>query len=154
MLAERTKHLRNVFCKALPISTANKLLNRVYSSANDSLRSAKNVLISFFCIFDSRPMERTNAQTNLLAAAGSCVETRGGVEDARLEAKAKDTKKSKDKNSPSEDRPSRGQGQECSWPRTKNTSANAHQKRNTSSKFFFRDLKKKGFKNFFSGVLQ
>ena len=35
--------------------------------------------------------------------------TRGGVEDTRLEAKAKD--------SPSEDRPSRAQGQECSRPR-------------------------------------
>ena len=45
---------------------------------------------------------------------------RGGVEDTRLEAKAKDTKKSeaKAKDSPSEDRPSWGQGQECSRPRT------------------------------------
>ena len=37
---------------------------------------------------------------------------RDGVEDTRLEAK--DTKKPKAKDSPSEDRPSRGQGQECS----------------------------------------
>ena len=37
---------------------------------------------------------------------------RGGVEDTRLEAK--DTKKSEAKDSPSEDRHSRGQGQECS----------------------------------------
>ena len=37
--------------------------------------------------------------------------TRGGVEDTRLEAKAKDTKKSEAKDSLSEDRPSRGQGQ-------------------------------------------
>ena len=43
--------------------------------------------------------------------------TRGGVEDTRL--KAKDTKKkSEAKDSPSEDRPSRGQEQECSRPRT------------------------------------
>ena len=43
---------------------------------------------------------------------------RGGVEDTRLEAKAKDTKKSeaKAKDSLSEDRHSRGQGQECSRP--------------------------------------
>ena len=141
MLAERTKHSRNIFCKALPISTANKLLNRVYSSANDSLRSAKNVLFSFFCIFDNRPMEKTNAQANLLTVAGSCVETTGEVEDTRLEAEAKDTKDSKDKDSPSEDRTSRGQGQECSWPRTKNTSANVHKN-------------KKRLPNFFSGGLQ
>ena len=139
MLAERTKHSRNIFCKAMPISTANKLLNRVYFSANDSLRSAKNVVFSFFCIFDNRPMERTNAQANLLTVAGSCVETRGGVEDTRLEAEAKDTKNSKDKDSPSEERPSRGQGQECLWPRTKNRSANVHQK-------------KKRLQNFFSGI--
>ena len=38
--------------------------------------------------------------------------SRGGVEDTRLEAK--DTKKSEAKESPSEDRASRGQEQECS----------------------------------------
>ena len=42
------------------------------------------------------------------------ITNRGGVEDPRLEAKAKDTIKSKAKNSPSEDRPSRSQEQECS----------------------------------------
>ena len=55
--------------------------------------------------------------------------SKGGVEDTRLEAKAKDTKKSeaKAKDSLSEDRYSRGQGQECSRPRlrTKDTSASA-----------------------------
>ena len=68
---------------------------------------------------------------------------RGGVEDTRLEAKAKakDTKKSeaKAKDSLSEDRHSRGQGQECSRPRprTKDTAASVfHKKR--SSKIFFR----------------
>ena len=40
---------------------------------------------------------------------------RDGVEDTRLEAK--DTKKSEAKDIPSEDRYSRGQGQECSRPR-------------------------------------
>ena len=39
---------------------------------------------------------------------------RGEVKDIRLEAKAKNTKKSEAKDSPTEDRPSRGQGQECS----------------------------------------
>ena len=54
--------------------------------------------------------------------------TRGGVKYTRLEAKAKD--------SFSEDRPSRGQGQECS--RTKDTAASVLQK-------------KKGLQNIFSG---
>ena len=59
--------------------------------------------------------------------------TRGGVEDTRLEAKAKDTKKkseAKAKDSLSEDRPSRGQGQDCSRPRprTKDTAASVLQK--------------------------
>ena len=59
---------------------------------------------------------------------------RGGVEDTRLEAKAKDGL--------SEDRTSRSQGQECSRPRprTKDTSASV--------------LQKKGLQNFFSGDLQ
>ena len=57
--------------------------------------------------------------------------TRGGVEYRSL--KAKDTKKSeaKAKDSLSEDRPSRGQGQECSRPksRTKDTTASVLQKK-------------------------
>ena len=73
--------------------------------------------------------------------------TRGGFEDTRLEAK--DTKKSeaKAKDSLSEDRHSRGQGQERSRPRTKDTSASALQKKKkkkrSSQKFFRRSLKKK-----------
>ena len=61
------------------------------------------------------------------------VTSRGGVEDTRLEAKAKD--------SLSEDRHSRGQGQEClrPRPRTKDTSASALQ----NHKNFLGDLKKK-----------
>ena len=66
---------------------------------------------------------------------------RGGVEDTRLEAK--DTKKNeaKAKDSLSEDRHSRGQGQECSRPRprTKDTSASALQ----NHKNFSGDLQKK-----------
>ena len=69
---------------------------------------------------------------------------RGGVENTRLEAEAKDTKKNprpRAKDSLSEDRPSRGQGQECSRPRprTKDTGASVLQK-------------KKMFKNFFQAI--
>ena len=66
---------------------------------------------------------------------------RGGVEDTRLEAKAKakDTKKSeaKAKDSLSEDRPSRGQRQECSRSRsrTKDTAASAFQKKGLQKSF-------------------
>ena len=71
------------------------------------------------------------------------LENRGGVKDSRLEAKAQDTKKSKakTKDSLSEDRTSRGQGQQCSRPRprTKDTCASVLQK-------------KKVFKNFFQAI--
>ena len=62
--------------------------------------------------------------------------TRGGVEDTRLEAK--DTKKSEAKDSLSEDRTSRGQGQECSRPRprTKDTLASVLQKKKVIKIFF------------------
>ena len=67
--------------------------------------------------------------------------TRGGVEDTRLEAKAKD--------SLSEDRHSRGQGQECSRPRPR-TQAQVLSKKKKSSQNFSSDLHKKTFsKKFF-----
>ena len=83
-----------------------------------------------------------------------CVSTRGGVEDTRLEAK--DTKKSEAKaeDSLSEDRHSRGQGQECSRPRprTKDTSASALQKEKRSSQKFIRRSQKK--KKVFTKIFQ
>ena len=74
---------------------------------------------------------------------------RGGVEDTRLEVKAKDTKKSeaKAKDSLSEDRHSRGQGQECSRPRTKDTSASAVQKKKGLYKNFSGE-KKRSYYNY------
>ena len=80
--------------------------------------------------------------------------TRGGVEDTRLEAKAKDTKKSEAKNSLSEDRHSRGQGQECSRPRTKDTSASAlkKKKKRSSQKFFKRSPQKNVFQKSFQAL--
>ena len=79
-----------------------------------------------------------------------CVIIRGGVEDTRLEAMAKDTKKF------------RGQGQTLSRPRTKDTDASVLQKK--SLQIFFQAISKKKrlqkifeakkiFKNFFSGDL-
>ena len=80
--------------------------------------------------------------------------TRGGVEDTRLEAKAKDTKKSEAKDSLSEDRHSRGQGQECSRPRprTKDTSASALQKKRSSQKIFRQSPQKNVFQKIFQAL--
>ena len=88
---------------------------------------------------------------------------RGGVEDTRLEAKAKDTKSSKPKakDNPFEDRPSRGQEQECSRPRPraqvqvlskKKVFKNFFQvisKKRSSQKFFRRSPEKNVFQKIF-----
>ena len=77
---------------------------------------------------------------------------RGEIEDTRLEAKAKDTKKSEAKDSLSENRHSRGQGQECSRPRprTKDKSASALQEKKGLYKNFSSNLHRKTFsKKFF-----
>ena len=86
------------------------------------------------------PIDKTISDVTLKA-----LNSRGGVEDTRLEAKAKDTKKpeAKAKNSLSEDRPSQGQGQECLRPRPKD--------QENRRKCF---PKKKGLQNNFSGNLQ
>ena len=80
--------------------------------------------------------------------------SRGGVEDTRLEAK--DTKKIRGQGSLSEDRHSRGQGQECSRPRprTKDTSASALQKKKKRSlqKFFKRSPQKNVFQKIFQAL--
>ena len=93
------------------------------------------------------------------------VRTRGEVEDTRLEAKAnaKNTKKSeaKAKDSPSEDRPFRGQGQECSRPRPRIQAASVLQKKKKIINNTFQailkkkvfNLQKGGLQNFFSGGL-
>ena len=83
--------------------------------------------------------------TELSPSSFSTVLNRGGVEDTRLEAKAKDTKKirgqGQTKDSLSKDRPFRGQEQECSRPRprTEDTGASVL-------------LKKKVFKNIFQAI--
>ena len=62
---------------------------------------------------------------------------RGGVEDTRLAAKAKDTKKF------------RGQGHTLSRPRTKDTGAGVLQQKRSSKIFFKRSQKKRSSKIFF-----
>ena len=74
---------------------------------------------------------------------------RGGVEDIRLEAKAKDTKKIR----------GQGRGQTPSRPRTgmleaktKDTSASALQKKRSSQKFFKRSPQKNVFQKIFHAL--
>ena len=79
------------------------------------------------------------------------ISNRGGVEDTRLEAKAKD--------SPSEDRHFRGQGLEClrPRPRTKDTNASVLQKKKKEKvlqKFFQAISTKNGLEKRFSADLQ
>ena len=68
-----------------------------------------------------------------------------GVKDTRLEAKAKD--------SPSEDRPSRGQGTGMLEAKDQGRKRNCSPKKRFS-KIFFRRSQKKGPTKFFSGGLQ
>ena len=112
-----------------------------------------------YCIWSNRTQchhQLAISTIFLLASKLCCLGTtsiRGGVEDTRLEAKAKDTKKTeaKAKDSLSEDRHSRGQGQECSRLRPR-TQAQVLSK---ITKFFRRSQKKKKkglHKNFSSGL--
>ena len=75
------------------------------------------------------------------------VGSKGGVEDTRLEVKAKNPKKSEAKDNLSEDRPSRGQGQEYSRPRPR-TKAQVFSPQKRCSKYFSGNLKK-SLQNFF-----
>ena len=78
------------------------------------------------------------------------VESRTQGSRPRPRTQKKSEAKAKAKDSLFEDRHSRGQGQECSRPRTNNTSASALQKKKRSSqKFFKRSPQKNVFqKNF------
>ena len=71
------------------------------------------------------------------------------VESRTQGSRPRTQKKSKAKDSLSEDGHSRGQGQECSRPRTKDTSASALQKKRSSQNFFRRSPKKKSSQKFF-----
>ena len=103
--------------------------------------------------FQSGKILACTEKSEICASSTLKLINRGGVEDTRLEAKAKDTKKSEAKDNLSEDRHSRGQGQECSRPRprTKDTSASALQKKKEGfHKNFSSDLHKNTFsKKFF-----
>ena len=109
-----------------------------------------NLIDELRVTFNDSPMGLNNALHFRRNAAN--IITRAGVEDTWFEAKAKDTKKSeaKAKDSPSEDRHSRGQGRECSRPRTKDTNASVLKKRSPNK--LLDDLKKKVFKIFFQAI--
>ena len=114
-----------------------------------------------------RFMNRCHRSTNvfvhsLLHSCRFCCSkyvARQRFEDTRLEAKAKakDTKKSEAKDSLSEDRHSRGQGQECSRPRprtkdTKRKCSPKKKKKRSSQKFFKRSPLKNVFQKIFQAL--
>ena len=82
-------------------------------------------------------------------------EVESRTQGSRARPRLRPQKKSEAKDSPSEDRLSRGQGQERSGPRlrTKDTNASVLQKKR-SSKIFFRDLQKKKQKKVFKFFFQ
>ena len=126
-----------------------QLFGRLFGSRAISKKSSSLIYFSL-----NNSWLSNKAFITWLHSTNSYLIIRGGVEDTRLEAKAKDTKKSKAKakDSLSEDRHSRGQGQECSRPRprTKDTSASALRKKKGLHKNFSGDLQKKTFsKKFF-----
>ena len=86
--------------------------------------------------------------THLAMNLRSYMVLRGGVEDTRLEAKAKDTKISEAKDSLSEDRHSRGQGQ---GPRTQ-AQVLFKKKKRSSQKIFQAISKKKVFTKIFHAI--
>ena len=61
-------------------------------------------------------------------------------------------KKIQGQESPSEDRPSRGQGQECSRPRVKDTGASVLKKKGTQAITKKKKQKKKVFKTSFQAI--
>ena len=68
---------------------------------------------------------------------------RDGVEDTTFEAKAKDPKKFEAKDSPSEYRPSRGKGQECSRPGPRTQVQVISKNKKCLQKVFSADLQKR-----------
>ena len=115
----------------------------IWNNTREHFFKRPPVFVFFFLAHSRFILGRSQSRNQGEGAKGQEVR----VEDTRLEAKTKDTKKNpeaKAKVSLSEDKHSRGQGQECSRPRprTKDTNASALQK------------KKKGLHKNFSGDLQ
>ena len=76
------------------------------------------------------------------------------VESRTQGSRPRTQQKSEAKDSLSEDRPSRGQGQECSRPRTKNTAASVLQKKSSLKKLFRQSPIYRRSQNFWLGRLK
>ena len=88
-----------------------------------------------------------------MVIASSVAEVESRTQGSRLRPRTQKKSEAKAKDSLSEDRHSRGQGQECSRPRTKDTSASALQKKKDLHKNFLGDLQKKK-KKIFTKIFQ
>ena len=120
-----------IFFVSLALASKPRVLD---STSTLSLSSSTSVFNhNNLCLLESLPFSKVESRTQ-----GSRPRPRT---QKKSEAKAKDTKKirGQTKDSLSEDRTSRGQEQECSRPRTKDTGASNLQK-------------KKIFKNFFQAI--
>ena len=98
----------------------------------------------------SRPRPWPRTSKCVLEDSTSATELSAEVESRTQGSRPRTQKKSeaKAKDSLSEDRHSRGQGQECSRPRTQSASALQKKKKRSSQKFFRRSPKKKKKKVF------
>ena len=80
--------------------------------------------------------------------------TRGGVENTRLKPRTQKKSEAKAKDSPYEDRPSRGQGQECSKPRPRTEDPGASILLKKVFKIFFQAISKPGKRRRSSQILR
>ena len=87
---------------------------------------------------------------NKYSMCGTEVESR--TQGSRPRPRTQKKSEAKAKDSLSEDRHSRGQGQECSRPRTKDSSASALQNKKSSQKFFKRSPQKNVFQKIFQAL--
>ena len=96
----------------------------------------------------------SNSEVEKRPTKSPLITNRGGVEDKGSRPRPRTQKKSEAKDNLSENRHSRGQGQECSRPRprTKDTSASAIQKKRSSQKFFKRSPQKNVFQKIFQAL--
>ena len=99
-------------------------------------------LVRFFWVWDKTKGLR-------LPFVCSKPEVESRTQGSRPRPRTQKKSEAKAKDSLSEDGHSRGQGQEYSRPRTKDTSASAVQKKRSSQKFFRRSPKKKSSQKFF-----
>ena len=166
--AEVQRLRKRFVLETLQINDANWLLANNTTATTHAFTSQKEILVDttdfssldFYKLFISDAViDHIVAQTNKYAAdyisnppaplKSQSPEVKSRTQGSRPRPRTQKKSEAKAKDSLSEDRHSRGQGQECSRPRTKDTSASALQKKRSSQKFFRRSPKKRSLQKFF-----